>query len=169
MAKRRSRARSARQNGGPARAADVGRPGSGNPATVASRVLGDTLNGVEVVAVGVLRLARDVLVTAVSGAANIGAEALTATTAGTRGIASAASRMVGDIAGTAQSTFRDTLDNARHARPGDARKLLSRAAPTAVDDRERAVISDLPRLRRSRPRSRRPRATARTAGARAAA
>jgi len=42
-------------------------------------VLVVAVNGVEVVAVGALRFARDVLVSTVSGAASVGAEALTAT------------------------------------------------------------------------------------------
>src|SRR5262245_17715133 len=116
MARRRIRARSVRQGGNAGAASRNGGGGRG-PVNVVPRVLHDALNGVEIVAVGALRFARDVLQSAVSGAANIGAEALTATIGGARGIVSEASRMVGDIAGTAQSAFRDAVSNARHARP----------------------------------------------------
>jgi hypothetical protein len=49
-------------------------------------VLVGAVDGVEIVAVGALQLAREVLLRTVSGAANIGAEALAATTAGARGV-----------------------------------------------------------------------------------
>jgi hypothetical protein len=48
--------------------------------SVVPRALLGAVNGVEIVAVGALQFARDVLLSAVSGAANIGAEALAATT-----------------------------------------------------------------------------------------
>jgi hypothetical protein len=90
------------------------------------RVLLGAVTGVEVVAEGALNLTRDVLVSAVCGAASIGAEALTATVAGARGVVSAASRMVGDIAATAQGTFREALENARRARQGVPHGVLRR-------------------------------------------
>ena len=56
-------------------------------------------NGFETVRRGARsQLARNVLVSAVSGAADIGAEAVTATFAGTRGVVAAASGSSGDIA-----------------------------------------------------------------------
>src|SRR5262245_56033936 len=125
MARRRGRARLEGQNGSGggtrnrAAAASVGAE-----ASVVPRVLVGAVNGVEIVAVGALQLTRDVLVSTVSGAASIGAEALTATAGGVRGVVSAASRMVGDIAGTAQGTFWEAFDNARHARVGAARMAL---------------------------------------------
>jgi hypothetical protein len=80
------------------------------------QVLLEAVNGIETVAVGALQLARNVLVSAVSGAADIGAEAVTATFAGTRGVVAAASRMVGDIATTAQSTLQETVSSAKPSR-----------------------------------------------------
>jgi hypothetical protein len=80
------------------------------------QVLLRAVNGFETVAVGALQLARNVLVSAVSGAADIGAEAVTATFAGTRGVVAAASRMVGDIATTAQSTLQETVSSAKQSR-----------------------------------------------------
>jgi len=53
-------------------------------ANVIPRVLMGTVDGIEIVGVGTLELARNVLLRTVSGAANVGAEALTATTAGAR-------------------------------------------------------------------------------------
>jgi hypothetical protein len=67
-------------------------------------VLRRAVDGVGVVAVGALELARNVLVTAVSGAATIGVEAVTATMAGASEVVSAASQTVADIARTAQGT-----------------------------------------------------------------
>src|SRR5215831_25181 len=96
-------------------------------ASAVPRVLMGAVDGVEVVAIGALQFARDVLVSAVSGAADISAEALTATVAGTRGVVSAASQMVGDIAGTAQDTLMATIDNARRTRRGPARMVSRRA------------------------------------------
>jgi hypothetical protein len=80
------------------------------------QVLLGAVNGIETVTVGALQLARNVLVSAVSGAADIGAEAVTATFAGTRGVVAAASRMVGDIATTAQSTVQETVSSAKQSR-----------------------------------------------------
>jgi hypothetical protein len=96
--------------------------------SVVPRVILGAVSGVEIVAVGALQLTRDVLLSAVSGAANIGAEALNATVTGARGVVSAASRMVGDIAGTAQGTVQEAIYSARHARPGAARVALRRPA-----------------------------------------
>jgi hypothetical protein len=130
------------------------------------RVLLGAVNGVEIVAVGALQFTRDVLLSAVSGAANIGAEALNATVSGARGVVSATSQMVGDIAGTAQGTFQETLYNARHSRPGGARATLRRrAAPRADDSGETTAPVAAPAPRRAR----RQRAATRNARVRAAA
>jgi hypothetical protein len=132
------------------------------------RVLLGAVNGVEIVAVGALQFTRDVLLNAVSGAANIGAEALTATVSGARGVVSATSRMVGDMAVTAQGTFQEALYNARHSRPGATRAAALRrpAAPRAADG---AGETTAPVTAPARGRARRQRAAARTARARAAA
>jgi hypothetical protein len=129
------------------------------------RVLLGAVDGVEIVAVGALQLTRDVLLSAVSGAASIGAEALGATVNGARGVVSAASRMVGDIAGTAQGTFQEALYNARHSRPGGARIAPRPAAPRAGEPEETTGQVTAP----ARGRARRQRAATRNARARAAA
>jgi hypothetical protein len=161
MARRRARTRSSRYNGGRMTSRD------GSPeVSMVPRVLLGAVNGVEIVAVGALQFTRDVLLSAVSGAANIGAEALNATLSGARGVVSATSQMVGDIAGTAQGTFQETLYNARHSRPGGARTTLRRpAAPRADDSGETTAPLAAPTPRRAR----RQRAATRNARVRAAA
>ena len=89
------------------------------------QVLLGAVNGIETVAMGALQLARNVLVSAVSGAADIGAEAVTATFAGTRGVVAAAPRMVGDIATTAQRR------RTRYIQRGGG--LASPASPPSVE------------------------------------
>ena len=53
------------------------------------RALLGAVDGVEIVGSGPLKLTRDVLLSTVSGAANIGAEALSATVGGAGGVISA--------------------------------------------------------------------------------
>lgn len=159
MARRRARVR-ARLGGQDARGIRTtnrdGIGGGSAEASVVPRVLLGAVNGVEIVAVGALQLTRDVLLSAVSGAASIGAEALTASVAGARGVVSAASRMVGDIAGTAQGTFREALDNARHSGLGTARGALRRPA-ARMAGRPGETMTAVPSTEepRSRPRARR--------------
>src|SRR5262245_2141337 len=161
MARRRarSRARSERlgANGG---GAAMRRPSSGGvDGNVVPRVLMGAVDGGELVAIGALQLARDVLQSAVSGAANIGAEALTAAVAGTRGVVSATSRMVGDIAGTAQDTLMATIDNARRPRRGPASMPPERPRdPISPEQDRRATLVTSPGRGRSRRRTRRLRA-----------
>src|SRR5262245_2427856 len=121
MARRRARARARSERGVANRGAKRQAVGVGRDGYIVPRVLVGAVDGVGIVAVGALQLARDVLLSAVSGAANIGAEALTATVAGARSVLSATSRTVADIAGTAQGTFLATIDNVRHSRRGQAR------------------------------------------------
>src|SRR5262249_57254234 len=97
MASNRNRARARSNRLGGRRPGRGGISGRGLDTNLIPRVVVGAVNGVEVVAVGTLRIARDVLLRTVTGAADIGAEALTATTAGVRGVVSAASRMVGEI------------------------------------------------------------------------
>jgi hypothetical protein len=129
MAKRRTR-RSGRQNGNDARTTSGGETARTLDGTAESsmvpQVLLGTVNGIETVAVGALQLARNVLVSAVSGAADIGAEAVTATFAGTRGVVAAASRMVGDIATTAQSTLQETVSSAKQLRGSALGRVAAR-------------------------------------------
>ena len=170
MARRRARTRA--RSGGPdasaiRTASKGGRAGGSAEASMVPRVLLGAVSGVELVAGGALQLTRDVLVSAVSGAASIGAEALTATVAGARGVVSAASRMVGDIAGTAQGTFREAIENARRTRLGAARGALRRPAarmagrsgegmtgvPSAGEPRSRARARRRPAARHARSRT----------------
>lgn len=132
--KARARARVGRQDGGGNKATRrAGTVGGGTKGNLVARTLMGAVDGVEVVAVGALQLTRDVLMSAVSGAASIGAEAVSATVTGARGVVSATSRMVGDIAGTAEGAFREALSNARQARRGTARVTLRRPAVPAAD------------------------------------
>jgi hypothetical protein len=127
-------------------------------------VLLGAVDGVETVAVGALQLARDVALSAVSGAANIGAQALTATLAGARGVVSATADMVGEIAGAAQGTFKTTLENARHARRGPARLAPARSAVPTTDEQDgKGASISSPKARRSRRRVRRLRTATRPA------
>jgi hypothetical protein len=125
-------------------------------ASIVPRVLEGAVNGVEVVATGALRFTRDVLLSAVSGAASIGAEALAATTAGARGVVSATSRMVGDIANSAQEAVREAFDGARSARPGLARMAMRSSPVSSNADTAPAstggVAETRPRRRARRPR-----------------
>jgi len=130
MARRRNR-RSISPNGD----AGIGRPdetprlAETSEAGMVPQVLLGTVDGLETVAVGALQLARNVLVSAVSGAADIGAEAVSATFQGTRGVVAAASRMVGDMATTAQSTVQETVSSARESTGRTAvRRPLARMA-----------------------------------------
>jgi hypothetical protein len=141
---------------------------AGLDAGMVPRVLLGAVSRVEIVAAGALQLTRDVLLTAVSGAASIGAEALTATADGTRGVVSAASRMVGDIATTAQGTFREALNNAMHARPGAARQALRRP-PVAMVSRTEAASAALSAQAMQARRASRRGAAARQTGPTAAA
>lgn len=164
MAKRRTRVRArSRRRDGSSRT-DRGSVLGGLDASVVPRVLLGAVDGVGIVAVGALQLTRDVLLSAVSGAANIGAEAVTATVAGARGVVSAASQTAGDIAGTAQSAFLATLENARRSRRGPARLAPRRpAAPMAGDHGETVRPMPGPEAPRSRGRARRPRPATRPA------
>ena len=112
-------------------AAQAQRPPDGGLAGVVPQVLLGAVDGVGVVAGGLLQLSRNVLLTAVTGAADIGAEALDATVSGARGVVSATSRMVGDMAGAARATFAETVSLARQSRGrGPARVAMRRPLAT---------------------------------------
>jgi hypothetical protein len=159
MAKRKT-ARPRRQNGSEESTARRGAPGQiveglAESTLAVPRVLLGAVNGIETVAVGALQLARNVLVSAVSGAADVGAEALTATMAGTRGVVVAASRMVGDIALTTQSTLQETVRSASQTRLPTSeqiapRRPLARIAPDEPSLLERTTTRRRPR-RAARP------------------
>jgi hypothetical protein len=126
--------------------------------SVVPRVIVGAVNGLEIVAVGALRIARDVLVRTISGAADIGAEALTAATAGVRGVVSAASRTIGDIAGATRGNVRETLSNVTHARAA-ARPTLGKAS---TESAEASAASSADATRRPRGRARGSRAASRS-------
>ena len=132
------------------RAADGGLVG------VVPQVLLGAVDGVGVVAGGLLQLGRNVLLTAVSGAADIGAEALDATVSGARGVVSATSRMVGDMAGAARTTFAETVSLARQARgrrpvrPGIRKPLAAMGARPAVSEPEAPRLRPEPSRRPTR-------------------
>src|SRR5262249_28678806 len=100
----------------------------GVDANVIPRVLVGAVEGIEIVAVGTLQFARNVLLSAVTGVANIGTEALRATTGGARGVVTEAVQMVGDVAATAQGTLLATIDNAKRSWRAPAR-LRARPQP----------------------------------------
>src|SRR5262249_31250694 len=136
-------------------------PSMGLDAGVVPRVLLGAVDGVGIVAVGALQLARDVLVSAVSGAANIGGQALMATVAGTRGVVSATSQAVADIAEAAQGTLGATIDNVRYSRRGAARLSPRHATASTNDEGISSVTS--PGQPPARQRTRGPRLMTRRA------
>jgi hypothetical protein len=164
MAKRRTRRSSRRQNATNVRTDGGGITGALAAAIASSKVpqlLDGAVTGLESVAVGTLQLARNVLVTAVSGAAEIGTEAVTATVSGARGVVGAASRMVGDIAATAQTTLQEAWNPrwsgnvARHPLAGSME-----SGAGAVPATSPAVEEAGPRQRKARARAtRQPRAS----------
>jgi hypothetical protein len=91
------------------------------------------VDGVGFVAVEALGLMRNVLVSAVSGAANIGVEAVDATVAGTRGVVTAASRAVAEITRAAQGAVQTSVDNARQAGRSAARTPRARSFASMND------------------------------------
>ena len=148
MAKRKRRTRSGKAESARTRMADRNPAVGGNAeANVVPRVLLGLVNGVESVGTGALELTRGVLLSAVSGAVNIGAEALTAAGAGARGVVSAASRMVGDIAGTAQDTFQEVMNRS-------TRRAQWRTAMSASGDASPATVAPSTSSGPSRPRRR---------------
>lgn len=156
--------------------ARLGGPGDGETkvsgpadATVVPHVLLGVVNGVEIVAVGALQLTRGLLLSAVSGAASIGSEALTAGVAGARGVVSAASRMVGEIAGAARGTFPEAIGGAKRSRARATRGAVRRPA-ARMAGRRGATAPAAPSRQESRARGRaRRRAAGRPARSRSAA
>ena len=125
-------------------------------------VLLGAVDGVGLVAGGLLQLTRNVLVSAVSGAADIGAEALNATVTGARGVVTVTSRMVGDMAGTARSTWEDTVARARQSSGRGPARADARRPPVAMAARSAAstepaaptvVAASQPRRSARRPRA----------------
>jgi len=112
-----------RRNGSPARGVNV---------SVVPRVLVGAVNELGTVAVSTLQFAGGVLRSAATGAATLGAEAFDVTMAAARDVVSATSQMMGGIAATAESTFRQALNGARQSRPGAAR-AARRRPPAAVN------------------------------------
>src|SRR5262245_8381747 len=154
MERARTGTRSSRLGVGRGRARRTVVGGRGLDTSVVPRVLVGAVNGLEIVAVGALRIARDVLVRTISGAADIGAEALTAATAGVRGVVSAASRTIGDIAGATRGNVRETVSNVTHARR-TARPTLGEPSTSGATEASGAPSTEA--TRRPRGRGRRPR------------
>lgn len=147
MAKRRTRRASREPNRSNVRTGAGGITGALGAAIESSRVpqvLAGAVNGLEALAVGALQLARNVLVSAASGAAEVGTEAIGATMSGARGIVAATSRMVADIATTAQTTLQDAMSNGRWSRNGGARTLASRRSSTPASNAAEAVTATSP-------------------------
>ena len=161
LEKNRPRARTRRR--GERRTRRVSTNGGNLDTSLVPRVVVGAFNGVEVAAVGALRITRDVLVRTVVGVADIGAEALTATTAGVRGVLSAATRMIGDIAGTAREDLRETLSHATHVRRGTAVTL---GEPPMASADSGGTSSDAAVTPRPRRRARGTRARAASRGTR---
>jgi hypothetical protein len=160
MARRKARVRSKRSVAKGA-GAPMGVVGSVDPSAIPRLLLG-AVDRAEVVAVGALQFTRDVLLSAVSGAANIGAEALTATVGGTRGVVSAAFRMVGDIAGAARGSVLATIDSASRSRRAPVRLARGRPAlPLAGEPGGNAASVRSTPVPRSRRRARRLRSVTR--------
>jgi len=167
----RARARSKRRMANASTITNRQGGGGGPNASLLPRVLLGAVDGVGAVAVGTLQLARDVLIKAVSGAANIGAEAVTATVAGTRGVVSATSHTVADIATTAQNTFLTTIDTVRHSRRGAARAASRHrlVLPLTGEPDEKLTSAPSTARSRGRRRGRRPRLVKQPARLRVAA
>jgi hypothetical protein len=146
MARRRNRTRVAREHGrNGARSQQLSFE---NMSDIVPGVLLGAVDGVGVVAGGALNLARNVLVSAVSGAADIGAEALTATVSGARGVVSAASRMVGDVAGAARASLEDSVSTARLSSRGRRPLAIMPSRPVAREAEASATSAGRSRARR---------------------
>ena len=164
-ARSRARSRTTRANGS---TTDRQATGVGLDSSMVPRVLLGAVDGVGIVGVGALELTRDVLMSAVSGAANVGAEALMAAVAGTRGVVSATSRTVADMAGAAQGTLLATIDNVRYPQRGSARLSTRRATAAASEEPMTSTPSSF-RATAARQRTRGPRLVTRPARPSAAA
>jgi hypothetical protein len=115
---------------------------------------------VEVWAAGFLRLSGNALLSAASGAADIAAEALTATVSGARGVAFAASRMVSGVAGTAQTIAQEAIKTPKQLRGRDTSRTASRRPRVSMAGRpaeSAASVSSSVNGARPRRRTRRPR------------
>jgi hypothetical protein len=146
-----TRARSTRSGVGRGRTRRTAASGARLDTSVIPRVIVGAVNGLEIVVVGALHITRDVVVRTISGVVDIGAEALTAATAGVRGVVSAASRTIGDIAGATRGNLRDTLSNVTHHR-GTARSTLSEPSRATADVTAAAPNADITRRPRGRKR-----------------
>jgi hypothetical protein len=161
MAKRRTRRRQATQNG---RRTDTQgwRAGTGLDASVVPKLLVGAVNGVEILAIGALQLARNALTTVVTGAAELGTRVIAGSAVAARGVVRTTSELVGEAAGVATNTVRTTVTTAKDVgvdvgqaiRSGPGRTMSSRtrsrvepsAAATA------AVSPDGSRQKRARGR-----------------
>jgi hypothetical protein len=112
MAKRRTRARGADQNG---HRTDTSGWASraGLDAGLVPRLLVGGVNGAEVLAIGALQLARNVLMTVATGAAELGTLVVSRSAGAARGVVQTTSELVGGAAGVATNTVRTTVTAAK--------------------------------------------------------
>src|SRR4030095_4501002 len=90
-------------------------------ATRVARAIQSAINSGEIVAVGVLHLVRDTVVTVLAGAQNVGAELGTAAVAAVRGSIKAAHSMGADLGEVVRESIRGTGTAAESIRGGRAR------------------------------------------------
>jgi hypothetical protein len=134
---------------------------------IVPRVLHGTVNGAEAIAVGALNMARTVLVTAITGTAELGAQVVATGADAARGAVDAVARFGTDLADVASSAARATMragadGAAASVRAGPAawagRKPLARAPMRRRDQSEgtgatgTAVSAEAPRRRGRRRR-----------------
>lgn len=122
--------------------------------SVVPRVVVGVVNGLEIVVVGAVRITRDVLVRTISGVADISAVAATAAAGGVRGVVSATSRMVGDVAGTARGDLTDTVSSVVRRRGGARATLGESSTETATTAASASEATRRPRGRARGPRKR---------------
>src|SRR5262245_55849784 len=161
MAKRRTGGRRVLQKG--QRADTQGRPGgAGIGASVVPELLVGAVNGVEVLANGVLTLARNALLTVVSGAAELGTLVVSGSAGAARGIVRTTSELVGEAVGVATNTVRTTVTTAKNVggeigpaiRQG-SRKITSSQTRSGTEVPAAAVAKASPhRPRKARGRDR---------------
>jgi hypothetical protein len=112
MAKRRTRMRQAAQNG--RRTDHQGWPsGTGLDASVVPQLLIGAVNSAEILAIGILQLARNALTTVVTGAAELGTRVISGSAVAARGVVRTTSGLVGEAAGVATNTVRTTVTTAK--------------------------------------------------------
>jgi hypothetical protein len=113
MAKRTARGRPAPRGDQRIRGVTTAQAAQLLDASMIPRVLVSTVDGAEALAVGVLQLARSVLVTVLSGTVDVSTQAVSASAGVARGTVGAASRLLGELGGVAQRTVEATVAGAQ--------------------------------------------------------